>query len=196
MLGSIVIAHSHCLKVCGRSIVGLNRCGIIVHWLINVRKKLVVTHSLPFGGLWLAGCWDRTGVDIVAVGLVCTVLMFLWCGSPLDNTLIVLGREFPFIYHFVCVGGVFNEGLFLTQPSQQWLDQVTMWGLPDNNADGTEGTIPYIYLDFGSFSGAWVESFKECIVLSRVSRVSRIYRNKVYFERDCLGKAEVRDGPS
>jgi len=41
------------------------------------------------------------------------------CGSPLDNTLIVLGGEFPFKYRFGCVGGVFSEGLFLTQPSQR-----------------------------------------------------------------------------
>ena len=27
-----------------------------------------------------------------------------------------------------------------------------MWVLPDNNADGAEGTIPYIYVDFGGFS--------------------------------------------
>jgi len=27
-------------------------------------------------------------------------------GSPLDNTLILLGGEFPFIYLFGCVGGV------------------------------------------------------------------------------------------
>ena len=26
-----------------------------------------------------------------------------------------------------------------------------MGGLPDNNADGAEGTIPYMYLDFCSF---------------------------------------------
>ena len=45
-----------------------------------------------------------------------------------------------------------------------------MWGLPDNNADGAEGTIPYIYiyiyiyLDFCGGSSAGVESFKECIV--------------------------------
>ena len=60
-----------------------------------------------------------------------------------------------------------------------------MWDLPDNNADGAEGTIPYIDLDFCSFicdrlcrisdslgilleqqnsfflSGARVESFEE-----------------------------------
>ena len=43
-----------------------------------------------------------------------------------------------------------------------------MRGLPDNNADGAEGTIPYIYLDFrryffgvGESSGVVV---LECIV--------------------------------
>jgi len=47
-----------------------------------VRKKLVVTHSVPFGDLWPADCWDRTGVDVVAAGFgwVSTLLMFSWCG--------------------------------------------------------------------------------------------------------------------
>ena len=50
--------------------------------LIDVRKKSVITRSVPLGDLWLAGCWDRTGVDVIAArfGWVCPVLMFLWCG--------------------------------------------------------------------------------------------------------------------
>ena len=48
-----------------------------------------------------------------------------------------------------------------------------MRGLPDNNADGAEGTIPYIYLDFCKFfgggSGCGVESFDVCIVYCTVS---------------------------
>jgi len=96
---------------------GSNGCGIIVHRLIDVRKKLMVTRSVPLGDLWLAGCWDRTGVDVIAAGfgLYCiNVFVVSWmcksfvseyllwcsqvsgrlypgtCGSPLDNTLIVL----------------------------------------------------------------------------------------------------------
>jgi len=39
----------------------------------------------PFGAAWrfvAGGCWDRTGVDVVAAGFgwVCTVLMFSGCG--------------------------------------------------------------------------------------------------------------------
>ena len=67
----------------GRPIVGSHGCGgIIVLWLIDVREKLVVTGSVPLGGLWPASCWDRTGVDVVAAGFgwVYTVLMFSWCG--------------------------------------------------------------------------------------------------------------------
>ena len=43
-----------------------------------------------------------------------------------------------------------------------------MRGLPDNNADGAEGTIPYKYLDFCRFleerRGVVVYGFEECIV--------------------------------
>ena len=35
---------------------------------IDARKKLVVTRSVPFGDLWTADYWDRTGVDVVAAG--------------------------------------------------------------------------------------------------------------------------------
>ena len=57
-----------------------------------------------------------------------------------------------------------------------------MWCLPDNNADGAEGTIPYKYLDFcrfllvgksgeksssrGGDSGVYI--FEECIVFCTV----------------------------
>jgi len=42
----------------------------------------VVTRSVSLGDLWPAGCWDRTGVDVVAAGFswVCILLMFSWCG--------------------------------------------------------------------------------------------------------------------
>jgi len=109
------------LTVCGRPIVRSNGCETIDLRFIDVRKKLVVTGSVPLGDLWPAGCWDRTGVDVVAVGFgwVWTVFTFSWCGLnvwklcqwmfvmvqpsqrrldqlaceyPLDNTLIVLGR--------------------------------------------------------------------------------------------------------
>ena len=63
---------------------------------IDVRKKLVLTGSVPLGDLWPAGCWNRTGVDVVAAGY----------GWGLYTTLIILGGEFPFIYRFVCVRGV------------------------------------------------------------------------------------------
>jgi len=61
---------------------GVNGCETIVLRLIDVRKKLVVTHSVPIGDYWPASCWDRTGVDVVAAGFgwVYTVLMFSWCG--------------------------------------------------------------------------------------------------------------------
>jgi len=64
-----VITRTCRLTVCGQPIVGSNLR------LIDVRKKLVVTRS----DLWPAGCWDRTGVDVIATGFswVCTVLMFL-----------------------------------------------------------------------------------------------------------------------
>ena len=44
-----------------------------------------------------------------------------------------------------------------------------MWGLPDNNTDGAEGTIPYIsgFWFFGEeewSGGCGVYSFEECIV--------------------------------
>jgi len=63
-------------------------------------------------------------------------------------------------------GRSFSEGLF---SSRRWLDQVTMVGLPDNNADGAEGTIPYKYLYFCRFleerRGVVVEMVVlECIV--------------------------------
>ena len=46
-----------------------------------------------------------------------------------------------------------------------------MRGLPDNNADGAEETIPYTYLDFWrrvekkSFEFNFDKSFEKCIVL-------------------------------
>jgi len=72
-----VIGRSCRLTVCGRPIVGSNGCETIVLRLIDVRKKLV-----PLGDLWHGGCWDHTGVDVVAAGFgwVFTVLMFSWCG--------------------------------------------------------------------------------------------------------------------
>jgi len=61
-------------------------------------------------------------------------------------------------------GGSFSGELFSTQPSRHLLDQVTMRALPDNNADGAEGTtIPYKYLEKRS-GGSGVYSFEECIV--------------------------------
>ena len=60
---------------------GSNGCEPVVLRLIGVRKNLLVTHSVPLGDLWLTGCWDCTGLYIVAAGFgwVCTVLMFSWC---------------------------------------------------------------------------------------------------------------------
>jgi len=77
-----VIARSDRLTVCGRPTVGSNECETIVLRLIDVRKMSVVTRSVPLGDLWPAGCWDRTGVDVVAArfGWVCAVLMFSGCG--------------------------------------------------------------------------------------------------------------------
>jgi len=46
-----------------------------------------------------------------------------------------------------------------------------MWGLSDSNADGAEGTIPYIYLDFCRF--IWCGS-GELRVSSRICRVEYI----------------------
>jgi len=78
----LVIARTCRLTVCGRPIVGSNGCETTVLRLIDVRKKLVATRSVPLGDLWKAGYWDRTGVDVVAAGFdcVCTLLMFSWCG--------------------------------------------------------------------------------------------------------------------
>ena len=45
-----------------------NGCETIDLRFIDVRKKSAVTHSVPFGDLWPADCWDRTGVDVVAAG--------------------------------------------------------------------------------------------------------------------------------
>ena len=74
----------------------------------------------------------------------------------MDNTLIVLGREFPFIYLFGCVGGVFSGGLFLTQPSQRCLDHTTMLTM-------LRGQFPIYILIFVDFYGlgSGVESFEE-----------------------------------
>ena len=70
-----MIARSCRLTVCGRPIVGSHRCGIIVLWLIDVRGKLL-------GGLWPSGCWDRTGVDVIAagfgLGLYCITVFVVW----------------------------------------------------------------------------------------------------------------------
>ena len=78
MLGRI----SDRLTVCGRPVVGSNWCETIVLQLTDVRKKLVITRSVPLGDMWSGGYWDRTGVDVVAAGFgwVCTLLMFSWCG--------------------------------------------------------------------------------------------------------------------
>ena len=61
---------------------GSNGCETIVLRLIDVRKKLMVTRSVPLGDLWPAGRWNHTGVNVVAAGFgwVCTVLMFSGCG--------------------------------------------------------------------------------------------------------------------
>ena len=57
---------------------GSNGCETIVLRLIDVRKKFVVTRSVPLGDLWPDGCWDRTGVDVTAgFGWVCTVNIFV-----------------------------------------------------------------------------------------------------------------------
>ena len=68
----LVIARTCRLTVCGQLIVRSNGCETIDLRFIDVRKKLVVTRSIPLDNLWPAGCWDRTGVDIVAArfGLV------------------------------------------------------------------------------------------------------------------------------
>ena len=66
----LVIAHTCRLMVCGRPIVTLNGCETIDLRFTDVRKKSVVTRSVPLGDLWPAGCWDRTGVDVVAAGFV------------------------------------------------------------------------------------------------------------------------------
>ena len=90
-----------------------NRCEPIVLRLVDVRKMLVVTGSVPLGDLWPTGCWDRT----VLLGLYCFNVFVVWfecvksllvnvCNgtarsadqgtleSPLDNTLIVVGLLF------------------------------------------------------------------------------------------------------
>ena len=61
-----MIARTCRLTVCGRPIARSNGCETIVLRLVEVRKKLVVTGSVPLGDLWPPGCWDRTGVGIVA----------------------------------------------------------------------------------------------------------------------------------
>ena len=78
----IVIARRCHLTVCGRPIVRSNGCETIDLRFIDVRKNLMVTRSVSLGDLWPAGCWDRTGVDVVAVGFgwVWTVFTFSWCG--------------------------------------------------------------------------------------------------------------------
>ena len=43
-------------------------------------------------------------------------------------------------------GRNFSKGLFLTQPSQWRLDQVTMWGLLDNKTNGMGGISPIYVL--------------------------------------------------
>jgi len=66
--------------VADHAVVGSNGCETIVLQLIDVRKKF--PRSVPLWDLWPVGCWDRTGVDVVAAefGWVCTVLMFSGCG--------------------------------------------------------------------------------------------------------------------
>ena len=57
-----------------------------------------------------------------------------------------------------------------------------MWGLSDNNADGAEGTIPYIYIlifVFLFWSGEFRGVYSFCTVSNRVCRMSSIYKNKV-----------------
>ena len=77
-----MITHLCRLTVCGRPIVGSNRCETIVLRLIDERKKLVVTRSVPLGDLSPVGSSDRADVDVVAAGFgwVCILLMFSWCG--------------------------------------------------------------------------------------------------------------------
>ena len=60
-----------------------------------------------------------------------------------------------------------------------------MRGLPDNNVDGAERTIPYIYLDFcrlflssGESGGSRVYSF--CTVLSRGIKQIRDHMNSEF----------------
>jgi len=74
----LVIARTCRLTVCVLPIVGVNGCETIVLRLIDERKKLVVTRSVPLEDLWPIGCWDRTGVDVVAAVFdwAYTVLMF------------------------------------------------------------------------------------------------------------------------
>ena len=78
----LVIARTCRLAFSGRPIVRSNGCETIDLRFIDVRNKLVVTRSVPLGDLWPAGCWDQTGVDVVAAGFgwVCTVLKFSGSG--------------------------------------------------------------------------------------------------------------------
>ena len=78
----LVIARLCRLTVCGRPIARSNGCETFDLRFIDVRKKLVAIRSLPLGDLWPAGCWVRTGVDVVPAGIgwICTVLIFSWCG--------------------------------------------------------------------------------------------------------------------
>jgi len=78
----LVITRTCRLTVCGRPIVRSNGCETIDLRLIDMPKKLVIARSMRLGDLWPAGCWDRTGVDVVAAGFgwLCTVLIFLGCG--------------------------------------------------------------------------------------------------------------------
>jgi len=133
----------------------------------------------PFGAAWrllagqllgLHGC--RCSSRGVWLGLFCINVFGVWvecvkvllvnvCNGTAKSAEIgsrdtrVSNGQPADIYLFGCVGGVFSGGLFSTQPSQRWLDEVTMRALPDNNADGAEGIIPYIYLDFFRFSFWW-----------------------------------------
>jgi len=76
----LVIACSCRLKGCEQPIVGSNGCRIIIHQLIDVQKKSVVTHSVLLGGLWPAGCWDCTGVDVIAAGFgLYSINVFVVC---------------------------------------------------------------------------------------------------------------------
>ena len=63
-----MIFRSYRLTVCDRPIVGSNGYETIDLRFIDLRKKLVVTRSVPLGDLWPAGCWDRMDVDVVAAG--------------------------------------------------------------------------------------------------------------------------------